>query len=678
VSNDNFLEGQSGEVTPEYRSRLKQALAEPRPTGTDWMAVVAVIVVTLLTATSVGVLVAARHARPSAPVASAPRVTSPSPSPEPTLSPLPKSNSVQLSAPSASAVWALVDYGALFLSTDQGDHWVKRTMPSNIGIRPSVTFINESEGWLLAPGSPNTQCEEQFADIWHTTDGARTWQDLGARIDKTQCKNGIWFVDSMHGFVTAWDQNHRPTVFRTSDGGDHWAFGTVPDNPIFVTGTGGFTLHVGWMKTFGGTVYLEASGTQHDPTWPRDFIYTSRDGGATWTWKQKVSTPVLALVTETRWLELDVPGQLYESDNGGQAMAPFASDIAKDTPVDGAVMVFADPSVGYVAAGGTLQRTLNGGAHWTPLSPPWSTPEAPAPSSTPSGIPLPTDVQLSAPSSGVVWALVAGGYLFRSTDQGATWQQRSWPPYAGGGGNPVISFVDDRDGWALFPGVRSTQCQQGGAQLWRTSDGAASWQLIASVQPPETAAHGLTVQQCKEYAMFSDRSHGFIAGHDTSSRPIISRTADWGVTWSQSTLPDPPGYVTNGGGNALQVVSIRSFPSGLLAVAESPMGAQFVFGSTDGGATWSFRAQLSVNPYVNVALVTAARWVVIGNDGKGQETTDAGNTWHAYSCDYQDAAGVASTFVFADPGVGYGTVRGGIQRTTDGGLHWTRLHTPGT
>ena len=691
MSNGNFdenelrkaLEARSGEVTPDYRFRLKQALAEPRPAGNDWMAVVAVIVVTLLTATSVGVLVAARHGRLPGPVASAPRVTSPTPAQTPTPTPLPAASQVQLSAPSTSVVWALVDYDALFLSTDQGDHWVKRSLPSDFGVRPSITFINGSEGWLLAPGSPTTQCEQADAAIWHTTDGAATWTQLHVSgLAAAQCKEVIYFSDAGHGFISAWDDNHQPSVYFSPDG-VAWKKFTLADPPDFKTLSGGFTLRVEWIKKVGDTFYLEAYGRQGAGTpYPdipdRQYIYTSTSFGA-WAWKQKVASRVLAVLTQSRWLELDAPGQLFETVNGGQAMDPYASDMAKDTPVDGASMEFGDAAAGYIAAGGQIQRTVNGGSHWAYLDTPWSTPPVTAsPSPTPGAIPLPTDVQLSAPTSSMVWALVAGGYLFRSTDQGATWQQRSWPPYTGGGGNPVISFVDDRDGWALFPGIPSTQCLQAGAQLWRTTDGAASWQLVATVRPPGTAPHELTFEQCKEYAMFSDRSHGFIAGHDTARHPIISGTADAGVTWSQSTLPDPPGYVTNGGGNALQVVSIRSFPSLLLAVAESPAGAQFVFASTDGGTTWLFRMRFSVDPYVHVALVTAARWVVIGNDGKGQETNDAGKTWHAYSCDYQDAAGVASTFDFANSTVGYGTVRGGIQRTTDGGLHWTRLHTPGT
>ena len=34
--------------------------------------------------------------------------------------------------------------------------------------------------------------------------------------------------------------------------------------------------------------------------------------------------------------------------------------------------------------------------------------------------------------------------------------------------------------------------------------------------------------------------------------------------------------------------------------------------------------------------------------------------------------------VFGDASVGYATVRGAIQRTTDGGAHWITIKTPGT
>jgi photosystem II stability/assembly factor-like uncharacterized protein len=79
-----------------------------------------------------------------------------------------------------------------------------------------------------------------------------------------------------------------------------------------------------------------------------------------------------------------------------------------------------------------------------------------------------------------------------------------------------------------------------------------------------------------------------------------------------------------------------------------------------------------------VVFVTSSRWLKLIDPERSIETTDAGATWHRYSSDFSQAAPVATFFVFADSRVGYGTVRGGITRTADGGLHWTPLETPGT
>lgn len=661
------LDARSGGPTDEYRTRLRRTLASP-PRGASrasWMAAIGVVVVTVLTATSVGALVAYRHSQRLGGVASSnARVATPAPAPAV------GATSVQLSAPFKSTVWALVDYQALYVSTDEGGHWERRTLPDRQGVRPSIAFVNSSEGWLLAPGSPATQCEMQLADIWHTTDGAKTWVDLGARIDKTQCKDGIWFIDSSHGFVTASDPNHRPTVYRTADGGKSWSFSTIPDNPLFATGTGGFSLHVGWIKGFGNDVYLEASGSQDDASWhERDFVYTSSDGGTTWTWKQKLASPYTYMVTELRWLQL--APDVLETVNGGQAFAPYATDL-KVTPPFAADFVNADH--GYVVAGGAVQNTSDGGAHWTQVATPWA--EAPIASPTPGAITLPIDLQLAAPSAGVVWALVAGGHLYRSTDGGANWQPRPWAPYAGGGGNPVISFVDDTRGWALFPGVPSTQCLQAGAQLWRTSDAGAHWTLVSEVADEKQSNTGLPFDQCKEFMAFVDANAGFVAGHDTTNQPVISRTMDGGSTWSRATLPDPPGF-ERGGGNSLTVVSIRKFGGALLAATVSNSGVQHVYRSTDGGTSWTYLVSVGIDAHLHLTFVTATRWLLLGNDGSGEETTNAGAGWHSFTCDYLSAAGVATTFVFADTSVGYGTVRGGIQRTADGGLHWTMIHTPG-
>jgi len=79
-----------------------------------------------------------------------------------------------------------------------------------------------------------------------------------------------------------------------------------------------------------------------------------------------------------------------------------------------------------------------------------------------------------------------------------------------------------------------------------------------------------------------------------------------------------------------------------------------------------------------VAFVTESRWLQVILPGQSVETTDAGRSWHAYASDYGQAAPVSPQVVFGDASVGYATVRGSIQRTEDGGLHWKYIKTPGT
>ena len=175
--------------------------------------------------------------------------------------------------------------------------------------------------------------------------------------------------------------------------------------------------------------------------------------------------------------------------------------------------------------------------------------------------------------------------------------------------------------------------------------------------------------------------HGFLGASDPNSRPTIYRTADGGHTWAPSRLPDPPGFVTLGAGDSLTTGLVKGFGKTLLIPAWGMQpGAQvegeYIFRSVDGGAIWTY---LAGGQGINtVTFVTESRWLQIFNSGPALETTDAGKTWHSYASDYQSAAGVPSLFAFGDALVGYGTVRGGIGRTLDGGRHWTWIKTPGT
>ena len=309
----------------------------------------------------------------------------------------------------------------------------------------------------------------------------------------------------------------------------------------------------------------------------------------------------------------------------------------------------------------------------SPSVSPTATPSAVvSPTILPTTVPLPSFARVSAPSGSVVWVLVGGVLLFRSTDRGDTWQARPLPP---GLPNLEISFVDDHEGWLSTVGTPATQCQSQSIALWHTADAGKTWERLSVT--------GIADARCKGQLSFTDRTHGFLVASDPQRAPAIYRTADGGRTWSASPpIPDPPGVTTSPpAGPTLQAGRVRAFGSTLLAPVEGPGGGAsavyYVFSSSDGGASWLYAAK-APSADGPLALVTASRWLLIAPPAQSQETTDAGKTWHAYRTDYSQAAPIRPDIVFGDPNLGYATVRGSLQRTVDGGAHWTTIKTPGT
>jgi photosystem II stability/assembly factor-like uncharacterized protein len=295
----------------------------------------------------------------------------------------------------------------------------------------------------------------------------------------------------------------------------------------------------------------------------------------------------------------------------------------------------------------------------SPTTTPTTAPATTAPATpTPTPIALPTTARISAPSGDVVWMYVGGTRLFRSLDRGSTWSERGLP---GGTPSGEIAFASDRDGIYVRT---SGQCPAQQPSIWVTHDGALTWESVAT--------QGLTDARCKGRPSLVNSQHAFLAAVDDTAAPAVYASADGGRTWISRSIPNPPGY-------ALRPDLIRGFGSVLLldvSGQKTNVGSEFAYRSTDGGATWMSASSAPIA--MQIAFVTASRWLQISSPGDSRETTDGGATWHAYTTDYQQAAPIAPQIMFGDANVGYATVRGALQRTVDGGAHWTSLTTPGT
>ena len=263
---------------------------------------------------------------------------------------------------------------------------------------------------------------------------------------------------------------------------------------------------------------------------------------------------------------------------------------------------------------------------------------------------------LSAPSPSVVWALVNNQLLFRSAGQGDSWRRVLSPPGLEANRYSGISFVDDTVGYVLEP---ADDCTKSDSQLFRTQDAGATWNLVAL--PPVL---------CVGYMTFADVSHGFVSGVGPGYRAVVSRTSDGGRTWLQSTIPDPPGWVSSSRAS-LGILPIKAFGSIVLA-AGAFNATTYHLRSSDSGATWTYLPTAPNTSMGYLNFLTPTHWLEFNS---AEETTDGGQSWHRFDTDYASVVGLGAAAVFPTPDVGYCANFGRIHATVDGGAHWTVLQT---
>lgn len=156
----------------------------------------------------------------------------------------------------------------------------------------------------------------------------------------------------------------------------------------------------------------------------------------------------------------------------------------------------------------------------------------------------------------------------------AAGEWRTFPTEAYPGKRDSISFVDDTHGWY----------GTGAGDLFRTTDGGANWQKIASRPGTFVRAVG-----------FVDRQNGFIGNIGTDYYPGVTdetplyRTRDGGVTWEAVDTGD----ATIKGVCAIDILPVKRIyqgelrPRTVIHAAGRVGGPTGMLRSVDGGDTWS-------------------------------------------------------------------------------------------
>jgi photosystem II stability/assembly factor-like uncharacterized protein len=515
---------------------------------------------------------------------------------------------------SADTGWVVGSGGAIYATKNGGSAW---TLQSSGTARTlsRVHFINSRVGWITG----GRQDGSSYL-VLKTSDGGANWQNLSFGSDCYSCV-GIWFSDSVNGWISGNDANINPFIQHTTDGGVAWSKQTtnLPSGNgevsaiVFPTSLSGWATSSSlYQSPFGSVLHTTDGGANWSVQYATGLtynyclscpdtlrlaiassevipssmerIFTSTDGGQNWA---SHIPPInqytfgIAYRGNDVWITSENSSILHSADDGNswtwQAQAPYWRSIAWSDSMNGWAV-----SGSNAGTDGYCARSTDAGQTW-----------AYAP-----GVPGGAIVQFRDSLHGWMLTEGTGGTIKRTTNGGASWSQFGVGGSAWIGG---ISFASPESGWAFG----------GSGNVRFTSNGGATW----SSHNPGTTAY-------LETGFFLNPNEGWVAGGYGGSNSYIGHTTDGGVSWTSQ----PP------------AANNHFYASFFLNSRQGWLGAVsgYVQGTRDSGNTWQMLSQVS-HDFVNSILMTDSLdgWLV---------ASDQGNT--------------------AAPGYGY------IYRTNDGGTSW--------
>lgn len=337
-------------------------------------------------------------------------------------------------------------------------------------------FVSPSLGWaLVGEGRPAPRLW-----VFKTADGARHWQSQLAGFAPVTSFGSLQlqFFDRSHGFIAIGDPL---AVYRTSDGGDHWALLRPPD--LLSASVDFSDPRHGWILGYGGS-------SEH----PVTRLFSTSDAGDTWTLLPQVPT---------------LPGAFAR--RGG-----LTANIAFRGPTEGWLG-------GFQAAGRpTVYSSIDGGMTWQPHLLPVRAP----------GVP-PTGKGLSLAGEASVYVIPGAGVLAASADDqgnivgltsfdgGSTWRRLAPPP--GETTSYDYVFQDTFHWWAMRYGT-----------LFKSSDAGQSWKEVAQEMDEWDYLPGVI-----------DAKHAWaqmVVVFPNSNPPQgtgLAMSSDGGLRWTPVNVPRP-------------------------------------------------------------------------------------------------------------------------------------------
>jgi photosystem II stability/assembly factor-like uncharacterized protein len=246
-----------------------------------------------------------------------------------------------------------------------------------------------------------------------------------------------------------------------------------------------------------------------------------------------------------------------------------------------------------------------------------------------------------------------------------------------------IIFTDSKDGWMFSSlGVASGS---GGVDIFRTSNGGATWAKVASAGPSTVGQPGaLPFDGDKTGIGARDAMTAWVTGSDaTPSFVWLYVTRDGGQTWQHQTLPLPPSF---SGQVITNPPTFFNAQDGILPVifigAGIDSGAAYV--THDGGATWQSTAPIEAGEFdfINANQGWATNGAATGGSTL-YATSDGGQHWTKLPANPNSQDIEVLNFVSAEIGWAIDNPHAQfapgptiLLKTTDGGRTWTVVPFP--
>ena len=538
----------------------------------------------------------------------------------------------------------------IFRSKDGGKNWERVLYKSenagggDLSIDPgNPNFLVASiwqvrrNFWNLSSGGPDS-------GLWRSRDGGDTWEDVSSNPglpDLPFGKIGVAISPAKPGRIYATIEAHEPGVYRSDDYGDTWEL--VSDNRdlqgrpwyyqhIFADPQDADTAWVlnygAWKSVDGGKTWTEVNtphGDNHDlwidPRNPRRLI-EGNDGGACVSYNggETFSTIYNQMTSQFYHLTTDTqfPYRVYGTQQDNSAISvpsrshkgaiPWGDCYTTGSSESGYIVV--DPNNPNIVISGAIGSSPGGGGNmlrydhstgqvriitvWPELNTGFGPVDARY------RFQWTYPIQFSPHDPGVLYA--AGNVVFRSTDQGESWEPfspdltRNDPDKLQPSGGEITGDASGAETYCTVFSFLESPHEKG--VFWAGSDdglvhisrdGGANWQ---NVTPPD-------LEEWTRVDMIEVSPHdpatAYLAGTRykfDDNRPFLFKTTDYGATWQSITSNLPQDDFTR---------CIREDPGrqGLL-FAGTELG---IYVSFDDGGTWqSLRGNLPVVPVYDIAI----------------------------------------------------------------------------